>query len=170
MHPSLSAALVLLLLAGGWLLGRRRTRPFLRSTDTAAVVALNRAQMERLHQRSAAAANAPESARPAWPRASAGIDPSHELSLELSPLPTQPRMRRERLRQLEAWLAGSREQRLAAMTVASRSAGRDVLPLLRRGLRDPEPAVMAAAAVVMQRFRGRCQPQFQSRVPPARRR
>jgi hypothetical protein len=166
MHPSLSAALVLLLLAGGWLLGRRRTRPFLSSTDTAAVVALNRAQMERLHQRTSAAANAPESARPAWPRASAGIDPS----LELAPLPTQPRMRRERLRQLEAWLAGSREQRLAAMTVASRSAGRDVLPLLRRGLRDPDPAVMAAAALVMQRFRGRCQPQLPSRVPVTRRR
>lgn len=166
MHPSLSAALVLLLLAGGWLLGRRRSRPFLNSTDTAAVVALNRAQMERLHQRTAAAVVAPESARPAWPRASAGIDPS----LELSPLPTQHRMRRERLRQLEAWLAGSREQRLAAMTVASRSAGRDVLPLLRRGLRDPDPAVMAAAAAVMQRFRGRSQPQSRSRVPLTRRR
>lgn len=152
MNASLSAALVFLLLAGGWLLGRRRTRPFLQSTDTGPVVALNRAQIERLRERSlessAAQAGEPPLRRP----------PSGVVALPTQQplvLPLQPRQRRERLRQLQAWLVGNRAQRLDAIAELSVSHGRDLLPLLRRGLRDPDPAVMAAAAAAMQRYRGR---------------
>lgn len=147
MNASLSAALVMLLLAGGWLLGRRRSRPFLRSTDTGSVAALNRAQIERLRNRASAPRPTLAPATPTAPPAG-GV-----TALELAPLPLQPRMRRQRLLQLQAWLTGSREQRLAAMTVVSRSGGRDLLPLLRRALRDPDPAVMAVAAAAIQRYR-----------------
>lgn len=175
MTAPLSAGLVLLLIACGWFLGRRRVRPFLRSTDTSAVVALNRAQIERLH--------APSPSGPAAPAAAAGDHqassaksapqalPGHGgTTPQLAPLPRQPRLRRARLQQLQAWLSGSREQRLAAMAVVGCSAGRDLLPLLRRGLRDPDPAVMAAAAAVMQRFRGRSSPAQLTRAPLSKRR
>jgi len=150
MNASLSAALVFLLLAGGWWLGRRRSRPFLRSTDTGPVVALNRAQIERLRERPAVPAEAVPLPPVRRPDSAAG--PS---AVQPPALPLQPRQRQARLRQLQAWLVGSREQRLHAIAECSGSSRRDVLPLLRRGLRDPDPAVMAAAAAAMRRFRGR---------------
>ena len=52
-------------------------------------------------------------------------------------------------------MRGSREQRLQALDIARQSERREALPLLRLGLRDPDPAVMAAAAAAMVRFRGR---------------
>lgn len=149
MNAPASAVLVFLLVAGGWLLGRRRSRPFLRSTDTGSVAALNRAQIARLRERSAVTAvAAPE--QPRMPPDSAG--PS---AVVMPALPLPPRQRQVRLRQLHAWLVGTREQRLNAIAECSSSGRRDVLPLLRRGLRDPDPAVMAAAAAAIQRFRGR---------------
>lgn len=151
MTASLSAALVFLLLAGGWLLGRRRSRPFLQSTDTGPVVALNRAQIERLRERSTAPV-ADVVVEPPLPRP---VTESAAAAAPLAALPLQPRQRRERLRQLQSWLVGSRAQRLLAIAELSRSGGRDLLPLLRRGLRDPDPAVMAAAAAAIQRYRGR---------------
>lgn len=167
MNASVSAALLLLLLSGGWLLGRRHRRPFLRSTDTGPVVALNRAQIERLRQRSPAA-SALEQASPSRPTLPATVVAGSKP--ELVPLSSQPRMRRQRLQQLQGWLTGSREQRLDVMAVASVSGGRDALPLLRRGLRDPDPAVMAAAAAAMQRFRGRTSPALPTRAPVPKRR
>jgi len=175
MNAPLSAVLVMLLITGGWLLGRRRSRPFLRSTDTGAVVALNRAQIERLRERTP---DGPVAVAPVAgddQPSSAASAPQELLNDGAStpppaPLPIQPRLRRARLRQLHAWLRGSREQRLAVMAVASCSAGRDLLPLLRRGLRDPDPAVMAAAAAVIQRFRGRSSPAPSPRPPLPRRR
>ena len=149
MNASLSAALLLLLLSGGWFLGRRRRRPFLRSTDTSAVVALNRAQIERLQPSSPLApGQSAAGLTPASIPAPAGV-------VELPSLPLQARERRQWLRQLQGWMAGSREQRLMAMAMARQSSCRDVLPLLRLGLRDPDPEVMAAAAAAMDRFRGR---------------
>lgn len=156
MNASIPAALLMLLLAGGWWFGRRRSRPFLRSTDTTAVADLNRAQIERLQ--ALAPDPAPEpSADPlemvavpvvvqAFPVASEAIWPA---------LPLDARDRGRCLRLLQAWMTGSREQRLQALALACQSTRRDVLPLLRLGLRDPDPAVMAAAAAGIARFRGR---------------
>lgn len=157
MNASLSAALLLLLLSGGWFLGRRRSRPFLRSTDTAAVAALNRTQIERLHARASSVTAAVDSlltaAPPAAEAAPASMGPGEGASPFL--LPLQPRQRRRWLLQLQFWMVGSREQRLQALAMASESGRLDVLPVLRLGLRDPDPAVMAAAAAAMVRFRGR---------------
>lgn len=154
MNASIPAALLMLLLAGGWWLGRRRPRPFLRSTDTTAVADLNRAQIERMLLRTAPTAEEEEP-----DPAPAGIVPLRPaatgVAAGVSALPQQRGERRRRLRQLHAWMLGSREQRLQALAIARVSSGREVLPLLRLGLRDPDPAVMAAAAAAMERFRGR---------------
>ena len=154
MNASIPAALLMLLLAGGWWLGRRRPRPFLRSTDTTAVADLNRAQIERMLLRTA---TLPAEEAPA--AAPAGIVPltpaANGAAAGVSALPLQRGERRRRLRQLHAWMLGSRDQRLQALAIARVSTGREVLPLLRLGLRDPDPAVMAAAAAAMERFRGR---------------
>jgi hypothetical protein len=162
MNASIPAALLMLLLAGGWWLGRRRARPFLRSTDTSAVAALNRTQIERLQARRPASAEvgAPEHAAsvlrgPSVTPAAAGSRSGQDLEATMPPLPLQARDRRRLLRQLQAWMAGTREQRLQALAIAAQSSRRDVLPLLHRGLRDPDPAVMAASAAAMARFRGR---------------
>jgi hypothetical protein len=150
MNASLPAVLLVLLLSTTWLLGRRRTRPFLRSTDTAAVVALNRAQIERLRERPLEAPATAELHSPAVP---SPTDVRSQAATSLHPL--RPAPAQQRLRQLQLWLAGSREQRLRAIAEAVRIQHRCVLPLLRRGLRDPDPAVMAAAAAAMERYRGR---------------
>lgn len=170
MNASIPAALLLVLLAGGWLLGRRRPRPFLRSTDTSAVAALNRGQIERLQAALSSpvaspllAPESPSQTAPDSATAPAAIATLPGFLVSVAPaaearttgLPLQARERRIRLRQLQAWMAGSREQRLQAMATARQSNRRDVLPLLRLGLRDPDPAVMAAAAAAMDRFRGR---------------
>jgi HEAT repeat protein len=56
---------------------------------------------------------------------------------------------------LEALYRGDRASRLLAIEAAHRWGDRLCLPLLRRGLRDTDPAVMRAAAVAIERFRGR---------------
>lgn len=156
MNASLPAALLLLFLACGWWLGRRRSRPFLRSTDTTAVAELNRAQIERLLLRAPSSAEVEVQA--AEPAGVSLLDASAVVSaaeVPLNALPLEPRVRLRRLRQMQAWMRGSREQRLRALAMARLSSQRDVLPLLRLGLRDPDPAVMASAAAGMARFRGR---------------
>ena len=156
MNASIPAALLMLLLAGGWWFGRRRSRPFLRSTDTTAVADLNRAQIERLQ----ALAPAPAAETGAGPRQLAtGPEAAAALPVASEPnclaLPLTAGERGRCLRLLQAWMSGSREQRLQALAIACQSTRRDVLPLLRLGLRDPDPVVMAAAAAGMARFRGR---------------
>ncbi|MFM7314406.1 MAG: HEAT repeat domain-containing protein [Cyanobium sp.] len=152
MHASLPAALLVLVLSATWLLGRRRSRPFLRSTDTASVVALNRAQIERLRVPSIPAPD-PETIASAPGAAAAG---PHQADVQpWSPISRPQRPRPQRLLELQAWLVGSREQRLAAVAAARSHGHRDLLPLLRRALRDPDPAVVAAAVAAMERFRGR---------------
>jgi len=65
---------------------------------------------------------------------------------------------------LEALFRGDGSSRLQAIEAAHRWGDRRCLPLLRRGLRDPDPAVMRTAAVAIERFRGRpCAPAAQSR-------
>ncbi|MFM7086244.1 MAG: HEAT repeat domain-containing protein [Cyanobium sp.] len=161
MPASLSALLLTVLVAGFWLTGRRRPRPFLRSTDTLAVAALNRAQIERLRQPEPSGdAAAPE---PSESEGIAAVEPP-----QATPRPAElgrlvpalsPLERRRRLAQLIRLARGSRDERLQAMTMAGAWRQRELLPLLRRGLRDPDPAVMAAAAAAIDRFRGRPTPE-----------
>ena len=145
MTQALSGAAIAAVIAVCWLLGRPR-RPILRSTDTSAVAALNRGQIERLL-----------------------IDASTDLtSLEPSAAETAseafrdwPRDARERgllLRDLEQRFAGAGERRRQAMAVAAAWGDRAALPLIRRGLRDSDPAVIAIAAQAMDSFRGRTTP------------
>lgn len=163
MHPSIPAALLMLLLAGGWLLGRRRARPFLRSTNSAAVAELNRSQIDRLKVRQASSdppsAAAPEAisavTSPSIAAAVAGSPPAGGPEAPPAAFPLVAGGRPRRRIQLQAWMRGSREQRLQALDIARQSERREALPLLRLGLRDPDPAVMAAAAAAMVRFRGR---------------
>ncbi len=162
MPPSIPAALLMLLLAGGWWLGRRRVRPLLRSTDATAVAELNRSQIELLKIRQASpsspSAPAPEamSAVMSAPiETAAGHHPAAGLEAPPASLPLVAGRRPRRLIRPQAWMSGSREQRLQALDMARHSSRREALPLLRLGLRDPDPALMAAAAAVMVRFRGR---------------
>jgi hypothetical protein len=156
MNASIPAVLLLVLLGSAWLMGRRRARPFLRSTDTSEVVALNRSQIERLQSPAPSPqAGEPSSVAPG-PAASqllAATAPGGPGGGASEFPPTGPR--RQRLTQLRASLVGRREQRLQAVTLASQLPGREGLPLLRFALRDPDPLVMAAAAAAIERFRGR---------------
>lgn len=170
MNASLSAALVLALLAGTLFLGRRRSRPFLHSTDTSAVAALNRARVERLQR-------APSPERDGGGTPSAGAErPQAERESPLQappfsrplPIPSGPRQRQELLRQLDRWALAGPERRLQAMEVALRWRHRRLLPLLRRGLRDPHPEVAAAAARAMAQYRGRPAAPAESRPAAAR--
>ena len=171
MQASLTALVLALLLSGGWMLSRRRARPFLRSTDTSDVVALNRAQIERLRERAAAGPTTADSP------AELGSLPAREVAVAATvpvpPLPQvsgRPAPRAAQLRQWQAWLRGTREQRLQAVAMADRSRHRSALPLLRRALRDPDPAVMAAAVIAIERYRGRSQAFGFGQAPMAARR
>lgn len=115
--------------------GRRPTKPVLRSTDVSSVVAINRAQVELVQ---AAVAQKEEHAATAmdWkPPATA----AERLALQ------------QCLR--EAMNAGP-DQRLEAIILAGRWGHSSVLPLLRRGLRDADSRVMEAAAAALDRRRG----------------
>lgn len=63
--------------------------------------------------------------------------------------------RRRQLAALTRLARGGGADRRLAMQQAGRWGDPAVLPLLRRGLRDADPAVMAAAARGMERFRGK---------------
>ena len=155
MNPSLLAAIAAALLAATWLTSRRRPRPFLRSDDTRAVAALNRAQIALVTVQSSSPppAPAPDPVE-SGPTGVAGRDALRELWPELSGAPSA-RQRLALVRQLERWSQGSPDDRLRAMALARRWRHRCLLPLLHRGLRDPDPRVMAEAASAMQAFRGR---------------
>jgi HEAT repeat protein len=137
MNGSLLAAAAGLLSVLLWLASRRRPAPLLATTSTAAVAALNRAQLSLVQQ------------QPELPQSVVGAD--------LLPLPPRgdARQRRVFLAQLQAQLAGDQPQRLAAIRQARRWGDPAALPLLRRGLRDVDLQVCAEAACAVARFRGR---------------
>lgn len=158
MNPSLLAVLVAVALSTGLWLAGRRPRPLLKSTDTRTVAALNRAQNTLVWQaRQAPPADPAEERDPGAGGESDGWAPR----MSLAPLPPSRLSAAER----RAWLgelwrhyeAGGR-QRLEAMRRARAWGRREVLPLLRRGMRDGDPAVMREAALGMEAFRGRPAP------------
>jgi hypothetical protein len=157
MNPSLLGAVSATLLVVFWLATRRRPRPFLRSDDTGAVAALNRAQIELVRTSSAELETPPVDADPS-PRA----DGRNELiaagaatTAETLPGPADARARRQLLQRLAAAAAADPQQRIEAMRIARRWGDSCVLPLLRRGLRDVHPAVVAEAALAIAAYRGR---------------
>ena len=167
MNPSLltaSAALVLGLL---WITLRRRPVTLLRSTDASAIAALNRAQIGRPLAPNDAAS--PLAAGLAHGSPATGLDSGpgpdsashayaeHRAAAALSarplPAPGQARERAALLRQLQGAMVAAAPQRLAAIQLAARWGDPAVLPLLRRGLRDVDPAVVGCAAAAMAPFR-----------------
>jgi hypothetical protein len=164
MNPSLLGVLAAVALATGLWLAGRRPRPLLKSTDTSEVAALNRARNALVWE----ARQAPPAEEPppegAWNGVvGAGGDQSDGWAPRF-PLASQPAARLSAAER-QAWLlelrrhyaAGGR-QRLAAMRRARAWGRREVLPLLRQGLRDADPAVVREAARAMEAFRGRSVP------------
>ncbi len=143
-----AAALVLVLLFG---LVRRRPRPLLRSTDTSAIAALNRAQIAVAQISVVPPLPAPEPA---------------PCSAAVLPAPADAAGRARLLRSLYSGLSGSSSARLAAIRTAGAWGHVAALPVLRRGLRDVNPAVVREAVLAIDRFRGR-QPGQPSRFQPA---
>ncbi|MFM7269117.1 MAG: HEAT repeat domain-containing protein [Cyanobium sp.] len=172
MPPSLAALLVAALLSAGWLLGRRRG-PLVRNPDTHAVAALNRAQIALVQSGGASQPQLamPGTARPPGRAATQAAGPlagqapvgSAALGFYLpgmgpgaaDGINTAARLPASLLAALEALFRGDASSRLQAIEAAHRWGNRRCLPLLRRGLRDPDPVVMRAAAVAIERFRGR---------------
>jgi HEAT repeat protein len=153
------AALASLLGLVLWLITRRPPRALLRSTDTTAVAALNRAQIELVSR-----VEPVES--PADPAVTAGPE-QDGAAVALPPPPRTAFERRAFVRQLQHWGAGDPEQRLRAVRAARRWSNPALLPLLRRGLRDGDPRVMAEAAAAIAAYRGRPVPvQPGAGIPP----
>ena len=141
MSQAFSGVVIAALIGVCWLLRRPRPR-LLRSTDVAGVAALNCSQMERLVV-----------AEPQAAEDSAG--PAPALSPLPLPKPGDGRSRQALLTQLERQFQAGGQQRRQAMAVCGTWNHQAVLPLLRRGLRDADPSVVAIAATAMARFRGR---------------
>lgn len=139
MHPSLLAGFAALVAASFWLLTRRRP-PVGMALDGQAIAALNRAQIALVSTAAAAASEASD---------------AREVPSSVLPLPATARERATFPRRLTAQMAGSAAQRLAAMEAAALWGDRASLPVLSLGLRDVDPQVVRAAALAMERFRGR---------------
>lgn len=140
-----------------WLLGRPRPR-LLPSDDGSAIAALNRAQIALL--RSEPAGISPDTSAPD-PSAVASALPAKPIAghgAGSPPWPDGPRQRRHLLSRLEASCRGDAAERIAAMQACVDWGGRAVLPLLRRGLKDPDARVVALAARGLAAFRGRPSP------------
>jgi hypothetical protein len=149
MNTSLIGVVAVVLAAGLWLAGRR-PRPLLTTTDTQGVAALNRAQNTLVWEARQTLQDAPanlEGGARLW---------TPQTALGTRPEPRMPAHERHTwLRELKRHYQAGGGQRLEAMRLARAWAHRDVLPLLRQGLRDPDPRVMREAALAMEAFRGR---------------
>jgi hypothetical protein len=155
MNTSLLGVLAALALATGLWLGGRRPRPLLKSTDTREVAALNRAQNTLVWEaRHTPPPPSPEESAPG----KEGLAPAWSPRVPLVALPAarlSPAERRAWLQELRRHQQAGGAQRLEAMRRARAWGHRDVLPLLRQGLRDPDPRVVGEAALAMAAFRGR---------------
>jgi hypothetical protein len=145
MNPSLLGVLAAFALATGLWLAGRRPRPLLKSTDTREVAALNRAQNTLVWE----ARNAPPAEEPID-----GEAPDRPRVAAPVPRPSSAE-RQAWLRELRCQMRAGGSARLLAMRRARAWGSREVLPLLRQGLRDTDPAVVREAALAMEAFRGR---------------
>jgi len=174
MNPSLLAGLGALLVVLIWWRGRLRPAiPLVRNGDTAAVAALNRAQI------ALAQSGGPQGGSPGG-RPIPGVRPpalalgaaqllapgglgGAGLPMQLlgpapqPPLRSGPALRLYRT-QLEAAFRAGGAARLEAIRQARQWGHRSTLPMLRRGLRSPDPAVVREAVAAIDRFRGPAAP------------
>ena len=147
MNPTvLGGAASLLLLVLCWS-GRRRPRQLLRSTDAAAIAALNRGQIAALRRPSGPALQAAGSESPGpscqpmrFPPPGEAVPPAVLLRRLAAAMTQEPAIRLAALRHARAW------------------GHRSTVPLLLRGLRDSDPAVVREAVLALERFRGRPAP------------
>ncbi len=144
LNPSPLAALSLVSVFA-WLLSRRRPTALLASTDASAVAALNRVQISLVRERLNASPPPQDQAAPS-------ANPAAPSAL---PAPGDGRGRSLLLLRLQRQLHGDNAERLAAVIQAVAWGDRRTLPLLQRGLRDVDPAVVRVAARGMAAFRGR---------------
>jgi len=160
MTQAFTGAAIAAVVAAVWLLGRPR-RSLLRSTDASAVAALNRGQIERL-------LSSPDGQQ------LGGDEPGNANGSAAASVATWPRDARGRglmLRQLEQQFQRGGEPRRQALAACRAWGDRATLPLIRRGLRDGDPAVVALAADAITAFRGRSTapaPQAQRPARPPR--
>jgi hypothetical protein len=148
-NPSLLAAVGASLLAALWLLSRRRP-PTPSQRDVSDVVALNRAQITLAR----APSGSPDTEAAGSP-AAAGPGGADGGDMSVASPPRDGRDRHLHLRLLEDLYRAGGDRRRQAMTAARLWGHPAVLPLVRRGLRDPDPQVMAEAARAMELFRGK---------------
>jgi hypothetical protein len=148
MNKTLTVAVLVGGLALVWVVRRRRPA-LLSSTDASAVAALNRA---RIH-------------RPLMPPEPVpGGDPPREDEDDLpgdvaeAALLGPSRRRLELRRRIGHLWRGDERQRLRGLELCGRMGPAAALPVLRRGLRDPHPRVVAEAAARIDRYRGRTRP------------
>ncbi|MFM7652871.1 MAG: HEAT repeat domain-containing protein [Vulcanococcus sp.] len=158
MTQALSGAAIAAVIAVCWLLGRPRPK-LLRSTDASGVAALNRQQMERVVEGVADASTAAVlgTEGPAEVQGEPFLPGEVIPHLPLTSASLWPRNARDRgllLAQLNAQFRLGGEARRQAMALGAAWGHRAALPLLRRGLRDTDPEVVALAAGAMERFRG----------------
>ncbi len=153
MNPTFLGGAAALLLCVLWWSGRRRPVQTLGSTSTAAIAALNRAQITAVRQ--AASASAPDAgANATGPVAECtGVRPGPGLPQALL------------LRRLSTALSQDPAARLQALRQAHAWGDRATVPLLLRGLRDSDPAVVREAVLAMERFRGRARGPGAAQVP-----
>ncbi|MFM2080840.1 MAG: hypothetical protein RLZZ124_582 [Cyanobacteriota bacterium] len=173
MSQALTGAAIAAVIAVCWLLGQPRRR-ILRSTDTTAVATLNRVQMERLVA-GAAATPFPAAGGGEEADADTRADGGHQAPIGTGPAagglrwPVEARERGLLRRQLERQFSAGGEGRRQAIALCALWRDRTTLPLIRRGLRDPDPVVMGLAAAAMAAFRGRATaariPQPMARAP-----
>lgn len=136
------------LLAVFWLWMLRRRQPaFVGSNDPGAIAALNRSQIAQLW-----APEAPSELVAGGDGPS--VDPGTTNPPAL-PVPTDRAGQVALLENLSRKLRGDAAERLTAVRTARAWGHWSTLPLLRRGLRDVDPAVVLEAARAIESFRGR---------------
>ncbi|MBM5824467.1 MAG: hypothetical protein FJ054_03705 [Cyanobacteria bacterium M_surface_10_m2_119] len=147
--PIVGGAAALLLV---WLwLSRQRTPQLLRSTDGAAIAALNREQIAALRMEPPSSDN-PE-CLPVVDGAADGAG-GQQGTPPSFPAPGDGGARTRLLREWSQAYATVPAMRLQVMRLARAWGHPATLPLVRRGLRAPDPAVVQEAALAMARFRG----------------
>jgi HEAT repeat protein len=151
MNPTVLGGAASLLLLVLWWSGRRRPVQLLRSTDASAIAALNRCQIAALR-----------SPAPAAPQ-DAGSETPCPSAAALFEGPGQAVPHALLLRRLSAALTREPAIRLAALRYARAWGHRATVPLLLRGLRDSDPAVVREAALAIERFR--CCPALAAGAP-----
>ena len=130
--------------------GRKPSKPVLRNPDVTSVAAVNRAHVELVQAAVADAERGEGDDQGDWqPPASSG----EMLALQ---------------KQLRAAMNAGPDERLEAVTLAGRWGHRDLLPLLRRGLRDSDSRVVEAAAAALDGRRGAPVPQVAKAGRPPR--